>query len=139
MTDPIYQGFLGDWILDVDNCEFEQGDPPRSASNSITEDGQELIVAMDWTDTDGETHHMSFRAVPDGRKIPFNGGPLADHLSVTAINDSELVAAAYRDGIELMTAIRTLSPDGSVMELEQVVHLPDGASPRNSSFYYRRH
>ena len=138
MTDPIYNGFLGTWVLDTATCDYQQGDPPWSDSHRIGQNGAELVFTMDWTDAEGETHHASFRAKPDGSKMPFNGGPLADALQVSAPSESELTSSAYYGGVELMTATRTLDEDGETMHLVQTVHLPDGTTPTNRGTYYRQ-
>jgi len=139
MTDaPIYSNFLGTWVLDTATCDYEQGDPPWADRHRIESSGEELVITMDWTDGDGETHHAAFRAIPDGRKIPFNGGPLADALQISAPNETELNSSAFRDGIELMTAMRTLDEDGEAMLIVQTVHLPDGTSPTNRGTYLRQ-
>lgn len=134
-----YRNFIGTWVLDTATCEYEQGDPPWDDTHKIAEDGAELVFILDWTDAEGETHHASFRAKPDGTKIPFNGGPLADALQVTAPSQTELNSSAFRDGIELMTAARTLEEDGESFELIQTVHLPDGTSSSNRAIYVKHH
>jgi hypothetical protein len=137
MEEPVYKKFLGTWSLDTATCEYEQGEPPWSDVHRIEEDGGELVFIMDWTDAEGETHHASFRAKPDGNKIPFNGGPLADALQVSAPSETELNSSAFRDGVELMTAVRTLADDGDTLIFKQTVHLPDGTSPMNQGVYVR--
>lgn len=137
MTEPIFSGFLGNWILDTASCDYEQGDPPHADHHAITLDGGDLVISMDWTDATGETHHAAFRAPPDGRKIPFNGGPLADTLCLSAPSPSELNLSAFRDGLELMTATRRLDADGTALHLVQTVHLPDFSAPENRGTYLK--
>lgn len=135
MTDPIYEHFLGTWVLDTATCDYQQGEPPWADQHRIEADGDELVIIMDWTDADGETHHASFRGRPDGSRIPFDGTPLADALQITAPSPTELNLSAFRDGIELMTAQRVLADDGATLELTQSVNLPDGSSPSNFGIY----
>jgi len=137
MTDLLYNDFLGTWTLDTATCAYEQGEPPWEDRHRIEAQGDELVIIMDWTDAEGETHHASFRGKPDGSMIPFNGGPLADALQITAPSETELHLSAFRGGIELMTATRTLANDGEMLELTQTVHLPDGTSPANVGIYVR--
>lgn len=137
MTHPIYQNFLGTWVLDSATCEYEQGDPPWADRHHIEEDNGELVIAMDWTDADGETHHASFRAPPTGQEIAFNGGALADKLCLTVPSPSELNLSASRDGLELMTATRALDADGTTLQMVQTVHLPDFTAPTNRGTYYK--
>ena len=135
MTDPIYQNFLGHWILDPASCDYEQGEPPRADRHLIEAAGGDLVITMDSTDASGETHHASFRAPANGQEIPFNGGPLADTLCLTAPSPSELTLSASCDGLELMTATRTLDADGTTLHLVQTVHLPDFTAPTNRGTY----
>lgn len=137
MTDSTYDNFLGTWVLDPITCEYEQGDPPRADRHRIEKDGGDLVITMDWTDADGETHHASFRAPPNGQEVAFNGGPLADTLCLAAPSPTELNLSASRDGLELMTATRTLDADGTMLHLLQTVHLPDLTAPANRSIYYK--
>ena len=137
MTHPIYENFLGTWVLDPITCDYEQGDPPRADRHRIEQHGGDLVITMDWTDAEGETHHASFRAPPTGQDIPFNGGPLADTLCLSAPSPGELNLSASRDGLELMTATRKLDADGAMLHLVQTVHLPDLTAPANRGIYYR--
>ena len=132
-----HQHFLGKWILDTTSCEYEQGEPPKSGSYRIIEEGAELVFFMDWVDAEGESHSMSFRGVPDGRKAPFNGGELADALAIECPNEHELNSSAFRQGLELMTAKRYLTDNFQRMEIVQMVLLPDGTTPANRAFYLR--
>lgn len=135
MADPVHLNFIGTWLLEPGSCEYEQGKPPRSDRHHIAEDNGELVITMNWTDAEGEDHHASFRAPADGSKIPFNGGPLADTLQVSVPSPSELHLSALCDGLELMTATRTLNPDGTAFELVQTVHLADFTTPTNRGTY----
>lgn len=137
MTDLIHKNFLATWLLDPASCDYEQGEPPQADRHHIAEDGGDLVITMDWTDAGGETHHASFRAPLDGSKIAFNGGPLADALQLTMPSSTELSLAAYCDRLELMTAMRTLSADGTNLQLVQTVHLPDFTAPANHGTYFR--
>ena len=137
MADRIHRNFLGTWSLDPETCDYEQGEPPRADRHHIAEDAGDLVITMDWTDADGETHHASFRAPLDGSKMPFNGGPLADALQLKTPSSSELSLSAFCDGLELMTAMRTMSTDSSSLLLVQTVHLADFTAPENRGTYFR--
>jgi hypothetical protein len=137
LSDPIYHRFLGRWVLDAASCIYEQGEPPKAGSYHIEKKGEELVFHMNWIGADGEAHDMSFCGKPDGVPVPFDGGPLADALCITAKSERELNSTACRDGIELMVATRTLSDDGVAMEIVQTVNLPDGTSSSNRSTYHR--
>ena len=134
---PPYQEFLGNWELIPLTCVYEQGEAPIAGTYSIEENDGVLTFHMGWTDAGGGQHDYSFGAKPDGKRKPFNGGMLADSISVIAASDTELNSAAYKDGQELMLATRTLSDDGDYMEVRQIVRLPDLTEPTNFARYRR--
>ncbi len=137
MSEPIYERFLGKWILDVASCIYEQGDPPKSGTYEITKHGEKISFRMQWVDAENEAYDMTFSGVPDGEPTPFAGGDLADALSITAVSKDRLNTSAYMKGVELMIATRTLSEDGASMRITQTVRLPDGTEPTNTSTYHR--
>lgn len=140
MTDsqPMYAGFLGTWILIPSSCDYEQGVPPASGTYRIDERDGRLEFTIDWTDAEGTAHHAEFSGAPDGRREPFDGGELADALSVTAVSARELTSSAYRDGAELMVAQRQLDDTGVAMRVTQLVRFPDGTHAANVSIYRKQ-
>lgn len=138
MSENLYDLFLDEWVLDVSLCDFKQGEPPVAASCFIYEAADDLIFDMKWTDDGGETHHLSFQGKPDGISAPFNGGALADSLSITAVSSHELNTAASLNGVVLMSVIRRLSSDGLQMAVLQEVKLPDATVVSNKSVYFRK-
>ena len=136
MTIIALEKFLGQWVLDVASCEYEQGDPPKYERHHLRIDGEELIIEMNRTDADDQIHNLTFITRVNGERTPFNGGPLADEVSAT-LNGNELSVSAWRAGVELMFAERRISDDGSRMDLYQQVNLPDGSSPSNQAIFRR--
>ncbi|GAA6211476.1 hypothetical protein NBRC116602_12170 [Hyphomicrobiales bacterium 4NK60-0047b] len=137
MSKPYYL-FLGEWVLDVQLCDFEQGEVPLAAAYHIHDEGQDLIFDMSWTNQTNETHQMTLRGEPDGELAPFNGGDLVDALSITAVSSHELNSAAAMNGVVLMSVIRRLSPDAQQMAVLQEVKLPTGEISTNKSVYIRK-
>ena len=137
MADQIFRKFLGTWALDPASCCYEQGPPPRSAIYHIAQEHDDIVFTMSWVDADGEEHKMSFRGPPDGRHVPFEGGQMADAMSIDAFSERELNTSAYLNRLELMVAERILSEDGATMEIRQRVMLADGTRPTNTSTYVR--
>lgn len=132
-----YEGFLGTWTLDPASCDYEQGLPPREGIYSIREDEGVLHFLMDWTDAEGEHHRVGFSGIPDGKPVPFEGGDLADALSITAVSPRELTSSAFYQGRELMVAQRQLDASGRAMRVIQVVRFPDGTDAANVSLYHK--
>tara|TARA_R110002096_G_scaffold346320_3_gene539766 strand:- start:96 stop:518 length:423 start_codon:yes stop_codon:yes gene_type:complete len=137
MMGPIYRHFIGNWELVAETCIYEQGETPVAGTYRIEESGGELVFHLGWRDKAGEDHQYSFSTIPDGMPHDFNGGDLADSLSVTAVSEEELNSAAYYKGKELMLAARTLVDGGMYMDVRQIVRLPDGTEPTNYSRYRR--
>lgn len=142
---PLYAGFLGSWILDTSSCEFEQGDAPQAGSYHIVEQAgtaggtTSLLFRTQWVDSEGEAQSAEFSGIPDGKPVPFNGGDLADALSVTAVSRRELNSAAFYKEHERMTVSRQLDDTGGALRLIQAVKLPSGEQPTNISIYRRAH
>ncbi|MGH1344545.1 MAG: hypothetical protein ACRBN8_23500 [Nannocystales bacterium] len=136
--DRVYRDFLGLWQLIPESCQYEQGDPPTSGSYRIAEnkDGTVEFTAQ-WVDAAGKSGSVSFSGFPDGTKMPFAAGELADSLAVEAVSPRELNSYAYLDGKELMVAQRQLDASGDAMRVTQVVRLPNGESPGNVAVYRR--
>ena len=135
MNDTDYRGFLGRWRLIADSCEYEQGEAPVDGVHIIWEVDGQLHFRMEWTDTDGENHVAEFSGVPDGRKQPFDGGDLADALSISVVSDRDLRSSAWYRGRELMISQRQLDETGQAMRVVQIVRLPDGSRPANIGVY----
>ncbi|MCT4655950.1 MAG: hypothetical protein N4A65_09080 [Cohaesibacter sp.] len=129
--------FIGNWILEPAESHYEQGSAPRSGTYRIERDGDELVFHMNWVDVEGEIFNMSFQGIPDGEPRPYNGGALADHLSLEAPSPTRLNSSAYLKGVELMIATRTLVDSARYMIVTQTIILPDGSKPTNRSRYRR--
>jgi len=136
--DRVYRDFLGLWQLIPESCRYEQGDAPTAGFYRIEEnkDGT-LEFTAEWTDAEGKQGSVSFSGFPDGTKMPFNAGELADALAVEAVSARELNSYAYLNGQELMVAQRQLDASGQAMRITQVVRLPNGESPANIAIYRR--
>lgn len=148
---PLYAGFLGSWILDTSSCKFEQGDAPQAGSYQVVEQAAlsetsstkaqtvSLLFRTQWIDSEGTSQSAEFSGVPDGTPAPFNGGDLADALTVSIVSRRELNSAAFYKGQERMTVSRQLDDTSGALRLIQTVKLPNGERPTNISIYRRAH
>ncbi|WP_321500531.1 hypothetical protein [Breoghania sp.] len=136
MSDPIVP-FLGDWILDVDESDFEQGDPPQGGSCGISADGMRIVFKMVTIDSKGERIEAELKGVPDGRPKKMEESGLIDAMVLFVRDDGALVSEARRGGAALMTAVRKLSDDAATMTITQTVHLPDDTSVVDTTIYRR--
>ncbi|MBO6507245.1 MAG: hypothetical protein JJ866_09015 [Roseibium sp.] len=129
--------FLGTWILDADESEFEQGDPPKSATLKIEDNFGMAIFTMNQVSADGEVTNDSFEAVPDGPEVKLGKSGLVDAMRLVFQGDRNLISEARRGGLTIMKADRELSEDGRTLTVTQTVHLVDVASFTNTSVYRR--
>ncbi len=136
MKDPI-PPFLGTWIMDPDESEYDQGDPPKSGTYRIEDDSGLLIFTMNWIDADGTSHSESFSGIPNGKPIRLRESGLVDELVLFFETPRKLVSEARRGGLTIMKAARTLSDDGTSLTIDQVVHVLDDQTFVNTSIYYR--
>jgi len=134
----MYHNFLGLWRLVPECSNFEQGEAPVEGGYRIEETANgALKFHIEWTDIAGEDHHYSFSGKADGQPHTFPGGDLADSLSITAVNNTELNTAAYFKDCERMVVKRVLMDGGLYMDVHQTVRLPDGTEPSNFSRYIK--
>jgi hypothetical protein len=136
-TSPSFSAFLGTWVLIPESCQYEQGDPPTAGRYVIAEDDGALTFRIEWTDAEGREQEVEFGGVPDGKPVPFDGGELADSLSVTLVSDRELRSSAFRGGKELMVAQRQLDATKTAMRVVQLVRIPNGPELANVAVYRR--
>ncbi|MTH97863.1 hypothetical protein [Roseibium sp. RKSG952] len=129
--------FLGTWILDPEESDFEQGDPPKSATLRIEDNFGMAIFTMNQVAADGEVTNDSFEALPDGPEVKLGKSGLVDAMRLVFQNDRKLVSEARRGGLTIMKAERELSEDGTTLTVTQTVHLVDVASFKNISVYKR--
>ena len=129
--------FLGLWELIPESCKFQQGETPLSGSYKIEYVDGRLVFTMHWTNKNNESNSVVFSGKPDGMRVPFNGGDLADEMSICAVSTRELNSYAYLKGKELMVAQRQLDDTGLAMRITQLVRLPDGTNISNESIYRR--
>ncbi|WP_299478883.1 hypothetical protein [uncultured Roseibium sp.] len=135
MIDDKITPFLGTWILDADESEFEQGDPPQSATLRIEDNFGMVSFSMSQISAEGEDSSDTFEAVPDGPEVKLGKSGLVDAMRLVFKGDRNLVSEARRGGLTIMKAERELSEDGRTLTVTQTVHLVDVASFTNTSVY----
>jgi hypothetical protein len=129
--------FLGTWILDTEESDFEQGEPPKSATLKIEDRFGVAAFTMNQVSSDGEVTNDNFEAMPDGPEIKLGKSGLVDAMRLVFQGDRNLVSEARRGGLTIMKADRELSEDGRTLTVTQTVHLVDVASYTNVSVYRR--
>ncbi|QFT29796.1 hypothetical protein FIV00_04835 [Labrenzia sp. THAF82] len=127
--------FLGSWILDTEESDFEQGDPPKSATLKIDDNFGMACFTMNQVSAEGEVTNDTFEAMPDGPEVKLGKSGLVDAMRLVFEGDRNLVSEARRGGLTIMKAERRLSDDGNTLTITQTVHLVDVASFKNISVY----
>lgn len=129
--------FLGTWILDVEESEFEQGEPPKSATLKIDDNFGMAVFTMNQVSNDGEVTNDTFEAMPDGPEVKLGKSGLVDAMCLVFEGDRKLVSEARRGGLTIMKATRELSDDNRTLTVTQTVHLVDVDTFENVSVYRR--
>ncbi len=129
--------FLGLWLMDVDACEFDQSDLPRSGSCRIEEEFGLVHIHMSLVDASGEVLNAQMSGVPGGPETRMKESGLVDSMALFFEDARTLVSQAKRDGAVLMSAKRVLSDDGQTLEIEQTVAVP-GEGPVSNTAIYRK-
>jgi hypothetical protein len=137
MTTDQIAPFLGKWILDLDESEFDQSDLPRAATCTIEEEFGLVTIRMSIISAGGEEIAGEITGVPGkaGQRLSESG--LADRLLLFFEDERTLTSEAKRGELTLMSARRRLSEDGHSMEVEQTVAVP-GQGPVVNTGMYRR-
>ncbi|MEM7112902.1 MAG: hypothetical protein AAF614_10760 [Chloroflexota bacterium] len=128
--------FLGHWQFDPTQSRYQLGNPPQSGSYTIEEDDQRLVFKMAWTDIGGQEHAAQFHGIPDGKQYPLDDTTVADMVCLTLKDAYTLVSTAYKNGLLILHAQRTLSEDGNTMNIVQSGNTDAG--PYANESVYRR-
>ena len=134
----IYSEFLGRWVLYPESCKYEQGNPPKSSLYHIIQIDDQIVFRIEWIDDKGENSNIEFGGIPNGIPEPFNGGELADEISIEAKSKKELNSIAFKQGKKRMIAQRQLDETGQAMRVTQVVYHDDGTQSANTGVYQRQ-
>ncbi len=136
MQDKI-KPFLGTWLLDLEESEFDQSALPRSGSCRIEEEFGLVQIHMSMVDASGEILNATLSGIPNGPSTPMTESGLIDAMAFYFEGERTLTSAATRGGIALMTARRTLSADNRTLEIEQSVNVPGQGEVSNTAIYRR--
>ena len=134
MTDA----FLGTWIMQPEQNDYQFGNPPQQGSYKIETEGDGYLVTMDWMTADGKEMTMSYNAIPDGKEYPTDPATGVDTMSMTRISDNVLDSAAMKDGVVVAYGTRILSEDENTMTVKQSGKTPNGQEFINTSVYLRK-
>src|SRR4029434_9846877 len=107
-SDPV----VGNWQLNVAKSKYTPGPGPKSETRTYAANGQASAKGVDAA---GKATSTSWTILYDGQDRPLTGSPDADMLSLKRIDPYHVEFTQKRGGKVVMTATRTISPDGKEM------------------------
>ena len=128
--------FLGTWALLAEASVYEQGEPPRSGTYTLSRDGDALRFAIAWRDAAGQDRTLQFSMVPDGLPRPLED-PTAGSGSLTFVDAHTLDSSVFQGDVLVAYARRTLEENGQQMKVVQSGVRADGSRYRNVAHYQR--
>ena len=130
--------FLGIWVMQADQNNYQFGNPPQKGSYIIESEGDGYLVTMHWTTSEGKDMTMDYTAIPDGKDYPTDPTTGVDSMSMTRMSDNVLDSAAMKNGIMVAYGTRILSEDKNTMTVKQSGKTSDGQEFINTSVYVRQ-
>jgi hypothetical protein len=130
--------WLGAWVMDVKQSNWETGGMPQSNSSTIERNSDGMIrVVGEMTDAAGNHSAFTFTAKPDGTPVTVEV-PAKATLSLTRI-DARMFDFVQRtpDGV-IVTTRTEVSQDGTTSTGTALVSLPDGRKFTNKSVFKRK-
>jgi hypothetical protein len=130
--------FVGTWELQVEQSEYEVGEPPASGLYRIQPQGEGYLVTMRWETADGQQREMSYTSIADGKDYAYENPEVAEFVSMTRVAERRLVSATKKGGQMIAHACRELAEDEQTMRVTQSGVRPDGTWFDNVSIYKRQ-
>lgn len=127
--------FLGTWELDPEQSDYQLGTPPQKGTYQLIPEGEQIAVAMDWTDAAGKDFHMVYYMTPDGEDHAYTDSPAVDAIQSTILDARTLETLSKKDGNIVASGLRELSDDGKTMRVIQRGATPDGQTFANVALY----
>ncbi len=129
--------FLGSWELVASESRYEDGSPPRSAIQKIELVGGRIVFRVEAVLEDGWGVTYVLSRTPDGIDRPHPDPDVADVVSAR-IDGLTFETVSRRNGRVVRRTIRTLSPDGQRLHVDQTGYTNFGQPFRNQSVYVRQ-
>ncbi|PCI75615.1 MAG: hypothetical protein COB20_12515 [SAR86 cluster bacterium] len=117
--------YIGHWQLLPELCIYQNGDSPVSGSYVIRSKDGTIEFEVEWTDTSGADHRLSFGGSLDGQKHASDAPGISD-VAYEKINDLTLDSTAFNGDTILMYARRIASSDGGLLAVSQSLYGENG-------------
>ena len=106
---------IGRWRLNLDKSKFSPGPPPRSATLTYTQDGQNIRNNTQGIDAQGNTVSGVLMHIYDGQPHPSTGGQASDASAYTRIDANTFIFSRSKVGKLVSTGNGVISPDGKTL------------------------
>src|SRR5487761_1087298 len=103
--------FTGRWQSNMSKSRMT-ADSPKSATIVYSKDGDNIKLAADETDANGQSFHIEWTGKFDGKYYPFTGDPDIAMVSCRIINSHTLLIRGMKDGKVVATSRSVVSADG---------------------------
>ena len=105
---------IGTWKLNLDKSKLV-GPPPRSATLTYTQDGQNMRSTAQGIDAQGNPTMVVFMHIYDGMPHPTTGSPVYDASAYTRVDGSTLIVARFKAGKLVQIGTLVVSQDGKTL------------------------
>ena len=127
---------IGTWKLNLDKSKLV-GPPPRSATLTYTQDGQNIRSTAQGIDAQGNSTTVVFMHIYDGMPHPTTGSPVYDASAYTRVDGNTLIVARFKAGKLVLIGTLVVSQDGKTLTGPQTGTLANG-QPGNTILVYEK-
>ena len=103
---------IGTWKLNVEKSKFSPGPPPRSATLTYTQDGQNIKNTTQGIDAQGNAASGVLLHIYDGQPHPSTGSQVSDASAYTRLDANTLIFTRLKAGKLVAVGTAVLSQDG---------------------------
>jgi hypothetical protein len=128
--------YLGVWQLDPARSYYEDGNPLRKSTQKIDFVDGRVVFRVESVLADGWDVSYVLSRIPDGIERPHPDPDVADIVSSRIVGHT-FESVSHRAGRVIRRTVRTLSPDGRTLTVDQTGYTQFGEPFRNRSVYVK--
>ena len=117
---------IGTWKLNLDKSKFSPGPPPRSATLTFTQDGQNIRNTTQGIDAQGNPTTGVLMHIYDGQPHPSTGGPDDAASAYTRVDANTFIFTRLRAGKLVAIGTGVVSQDGKTLTVNTTGNVPAG-------------
>jgi hypothetical protein len=133
--------WLGTWKLNVAQSTYSPGPGPAAGTVSLFKMvpvGDGFKYTIDSTTPQGRTFHAELTGKFDGKDYPEIGNPGADTNRFRILSDRSYEVIDTKNGVDTMTIVITISPDGKTRRSESKGKNLEGKPVHNVTVWDRQ-